>query len=809
MAYDNPMAILIRAEDRVEVPDRLPVVALRDLVFFPYIVLPILIGRRRSVAALDEAKESGGLVLLVAQRDAGIDDPGSNDLFRVGTIARVVQVSKLPDGTSRVVLEGLGRGRVRRLTTTTEALRATIEPLVAAEAESEGEVSGALASVARSVVSLYAEYARLHERIPDELSGMLSADGDRQRFAHLVSGHLILPSLEKQEVLEADDLLAQLEILRELLVRELEILRIERKLDRQIQLQLGGRDSPLDRSGGVRAVHRERPASEPDEWMEIEESIRQADLPPHARTRAEKELGRLRKLNPVAPEAAVIRTHLDWIVALPWSARSDDNLDVQHAADVLEAEHFGLDEVKERVLDHVAVLSLVQEMRGPILCLVGPPGVGKTSLGRSIADALGREFVRVSLGGVRDEAEIRGHRRTYVGALPGRIIHGMRRSGTKNPVFLLDEVDKLARDFHGDPGAALLEVLDPEQNRTFTDHYLELEYDLSDVLFIATANTLQGVPEPLRDRMEVIRLPGYLDTEKREIARRFLWPRQAARHGLTRVQVTLAPGAIHQIIERYTREAGVRELERRLSRIARKLARSVADGVPIAERIEPAALRQLLGPPPYQPPDRDEDGDRVGIANGLAWTASGGEVLDVEVAIVPGSGNLELTGTLGDVMKESAQAAVTYARSRSELFGLEPNFHEQIDVHIHIPEGATPKDGPSAGITIAVALISALTDTPTRADVAMTGEITLRGRVLGVGGIKEKAVAALRSGMRRVVLPSANASDLELLPEEVLDEVAFDLVRTMDEVMKAVLTGPPGRAAQPTEQELGIPIPHG
>ncbi|MDA0329090.1 MAG: endopeptidase La [Gemmatimonadetes bacterium] len=813
------MATLTRAEDQVEVPDRLPVVALRDLVFFPYVVLPILIGRRRSVAALEAAQEEDGLVLLVAQKDPGIDDPGTADLFRIGTIARVVQVSRLPDGTSRVVLEGLGRGKIRRLTTTTEALRASVDLLVGRESdppldregarppEIEGEA--ALASLCDAVSRLYAEYTRAHDRIPEELSGMLSAAGDRLRFAHLVAGHMILPSLEKQEILEAQDTAAQLEILKEVLIRELEILRIEKKLDRQIQLQLGGKDTPFDLSPGLKVVHRESGRDEPEEWDEIAEQIRGANLPPTARVRAEKEFNRLRKLNPVAPEAAVIRTHLDWIVSLPWSRRSEDNLDVRHASEVLEAEHFGLSEVKERVLDHVAVLSLVREIRGPILCLVGPPGVGKTSLGRSIAGALGREFVRVSLGGIRDEAEIRGHRRTYVGALPGRVIQGMRRSGTRNPVFLLDEVDKLARDFHGDPGAALLEVLDPEQNKSFTDHYLELEYDLSDVLFVATANTLQDVPDPLRDRMEVIRLPGYLDTEKREIATRFLWPRQISQHGLPEDRISLSAAALHEIIERYTREAGVRELERRLSRIARKLARAFADGQDIGPRIERDDLKELLGPPPYQPTDRDEDGDRVGIANGLAWTAAGGQVMDVEVAIVPGSGTLRLTGTLGDVMKESAQAAVTYARSRSKPLGLDPQFHEKIDVHIHIPEGATPKDGPSAGITIAVALISALTDTPTRADVAMTGEITLRGRVIGVGGVKEKAVAALRSGMKRVVLPWANAGDLETLPQEVLDHVAFDLVKTMDEVLDAVLTRSPVIVRPVAESDLGVPLSHG
>ena len=803
------MPTLLRAEDHIEVPDRLPVIALRDIVFFPYMVLPLLIGRPRSVAALAGAQERDGLVLLLAQKDPAVDDPGAGELFRVGTIARVVQVSTLPDGTARVVLEGLGRGRVRRLTTTTEALRASIDLLTGRETDADDPATPELIERAREVVRLYAEYARLHERIPDELPGVLSADGDRVRLAHLVSGHLLISTTEKQELLEVVGAASHFALLEELLVRELEILRIEAKLERQIQLQLG-EEPPPDFGSGLRAIHRE-PAREQDDWVELETSLRRASLPSEARDRADRELARLKKLNPVAPEAAVIRTYLDWIAVLPWSGRSEDNLDVRHAGAVLEDAHHGLQEVKDRILDHVAVLSLVNEMKGPILCLVGPPGVGKTSLGRSIADALGREFVRVSLGGVRDEAEIRGHRRTYVGALPGRVIQGMRRSGTTNPVFLLDEIDKLARDFHGDPGAALLEVLDPEQNRTFTDHYLELEYDLSHVLFVATANTLQGVPEPLRDRMEVIRLPGYLDTEKREIATRFLWPRQAERHGLSPEAARMSTEAVNVVIARYTREAGVRELDRRLSRIARKVARSVAEGVGRTRVIEQADLRELLGPPPYAPPDRDQETERVGIANGLAWTAAGGEVLDVEVAILPGSGSLRLTGTLGDVMKESAQAAVTYARSRSEPLGLAPQFHEKIDVHIHIPEGATPKDGPSAGITIAVALISALTDIPTRADVAMTGEITLRGRVLGVGGVKEKAVAALRAGIRTVVLPAANASDLELLPPEVREQVTFAIVRSMDEVLEAALPRSPLRRARgpvPSE-EIGLPLSHG
>ncbi len=780
------MPRLVRVEEEIEVPKRLPVIALRDLVFFPYVVLPLLIGRRRSVAALEEARAREEPVLLLTQREPAVDDPAAADLYRVGTVARVIQVSQLPDGTKRVVLEGLGRARVRRLSSTATHLRAGIEPLVEAEAEGTAARNDAVETLTRQVVTLYGEYARRHERIPEELSGILSAEGDRVRFAHLVAGHLLVPAAEKQEILERTELADALDGLRELLTRELEVMRIEEKLDRQIQLRLG--EEAARPGSGLRALRREaRSTDDDEEWRELERAIQERDLPDAVRERAYKEVGRLRKLSPVAPEAAVIRTYLDWILALPWTTRSEDHLSLARVAEVLESEHFGLHEVKERILDHVAVLSLVGEMRGPILCLVGPPGVGKTSLGRSIAGALGRAFVRVSLGGVRDEAEIRGHRRTYVGALPGRILQGMRRAGTRNPVFVLDEIDKLARDFHGDPGAALLEVLDPEQNRAFTDHYLELDFDLSETLFIATANTLADIPGPLRDRMEVIRLPGYLDTEKREIARRFIWPRTLAAHGVDPRRVQIGDDALHAVIERYTREAGVRELDRRLGRIARKLARALADGAPVSASVTEADLRRLLGPPPYPPPDRDRAAERVGIANGLAWTAAGGAVLDVEVAVVPGSGELRLTGTLGEVMKESAQAAVTFARSRAAPLGLEPGFHETVDVHIHIPEGATPKDGPSAGITIASALISALLEIPTRPDVAMTGEITLRGRVLGVGGVKEKAVAALRAGIRRVVLPAANAHDLELLPPEVRDGVQFVLVRTMDEVLDAVL----------------------
>ncbi|MBT8403291.1 MAG: endopeptidase La [Gemmatimonadetes bacterium] len=785
------MATVRRSDEVLELPDDVPVVALRDLVFFPYMVLPLLIGRPASLAALEAAStHPDGLLVLVAQRDPSCEAPLQDDLFPIGTAARAVQVTELPDGTRRVVLEGLARVRLDSVESGAHGLRGRIRPFVERECEPGAAISAETEALTRSVTRQFSDYARLHERVSDEVSPSLSETRDRVRLAHLLSGHLLLTPPEKQRLLECATLEEHFEVLQEFLVRELEILRIEEKLEEQIRSQMDSDRRQFYLNEQLKAIHRELGTEAGEEWIELERAVQAGELPGPARERAERELKRLRKLNPVAPEAAVIRTYLDWLLALPWRARATATPDVAAAADILDEAHHGLGEVKDRILDHIAVLSVVGELQGPILCLVGPPGVGKTSLGRSIAGALGREFVRVSLGGVRDEAEIRGHRRTYVGALPGRVLQGMRRSGTTNPVFLLDEVDKLARDFHGDPGAALLEVLDPEQNRTFTDHYLELEYDLSGVLFVATANTLAGIPEPLRDRMEVIRLPGYLDTEKRVIARRFLWPRQRDRHGLDGGTV-LSDDTIDAVVSLYTREAGVRELNRRVSRIARKLARTRAEGGGAPDSVEPDVLEALLGPPPYLPPELADDRDRIGLANGLAWTAAGGEVLDVEVAVVPGSGEVRLTGTLGDVMKESAMAALTYARSRARRLGLDPNFHTDVDVHVHIPEGATPKDGPSAGITMAVALVSALTGIPSAARVALTGEITLRGRVLAVGGIKEKAVAALRHGVRTVVLPRANEPELALLPDEVREGVRFVPVTTMDEVLEAALVGRP------------------
>ena len=800
------MATLHRVDGSFEIPAELPVIALRDIVFFPYMVLPLLIGRRPSVAALNEATAGDRLALLAAQKDPGVDEPGEEDLYRVGTVVRVVQVTQLKGGTARVVLEGLGRAHIERFVPGEGPLTAEVDLVTPREHDPAGGPDSALDALARGVEELFREYVQLSEKIPDELIATAAEASDRVRLAHLIAGHLLVASSEKQEILEAGEIAARYEMLLALLIREVDVLRIQNKLDEQIRLEMetGRSARPLEEQ--LESLSPETGPLDP-EWAELEVTIEEATLPGEVRNRVEKEFARLRKLNPVAPESSVIRTYLDWILALPWASETTDSLDADRAAEVLDAEHYGLDEVKERILDHIAVLSLVGKLQGPILCLVGPPGVGKTSLGRSIAGCLRREFVRVSLGGVGDEAEIRGHRRTYVGALPGRVIQGMRRGGSRNPVFLLDEIDKLARDFHGDPGAALLEVLDPEQNRTFTDHYLELEFDLSDVLFIATANTLGEIPEPLRDRMEVIRLPGYLDTEKLAIARLFLWPKQVARHGLEPFDPGISDGAIRRVIAEYTREAGVRELERRLSRVARKLARQVAgDRNADPGRVGAADLPELLGPPVHLPQRREGERDRAGIACGLAWTAVGGEVLEVEVAVVPGSGKIQLTGTLGNVMKESAFAAVTYARSRAGWLGLSEQFHREVDIHIHIPEGATPKDGPSAGITIAVALISALTDTPTRADLAMTGEITLRGRVLVVGGVKEKAVAALRSGIKRVLLPSMNAMDIERLPDEVRAGVEMVPVETMDQVLREALVR---RASKGRASDVLSPGTHG
>ena len=651
--------------------------------------------------------------------------------------------------------------------------------------------------LARRVLALFEEYVALHRRIPNEVVALVQGADSVARQAYGIAAHLAVRVEARQSLLEAPGVPQLLESLSQVLGAEIELLRLERKLDEEVRGSLFQNQREFYLQEQLKAIHRELGQDETDDVGELERQIEARKLPDVVKTRALREVRKLRRMSPLSPESTVARNFVDWILALPWTERTDDVLDVPHARRILDEDHYGLEEVKDRILDYIGVLSLVERMEGPILCLVGPPGVGKTSLGRSIARALGRKFVRMSLGGVRDEAEIRGHRRTYIGSMPGRVIQAMRRAEVVNPVILLDEIDKLGQDYRGDPSAALLEVLDPEQNRAFNDHYLEVDYDLSQVLFLTTANYLPQVPEPLRDRMEIIRLSGYVDQEKFAIARQFLVPKQLKLNGLDADRVEWDADVVPAIVHQYTREAGVRELERRLSRIARKLARRRAEArdlrapaegepPPAKSRVRAADLKELLGVPPYDPSLLNLD-HKVGVATGLAYTSVGGEVLEIEVAAIGGRGKVQLTGTLGDVMKESASAALSYARARATTLGIDRDFHRSRDLHVHIPSGGTPKDGPSAGIAIATAIISALTGIPVRGDVAMTGEITLRGRVLPIGGLKEKAVAAHRNSVRHVLIPYQNSRDVEELPEDVRSGITFHPVKTMDEVLALAL----------------------
>ena len=772
--------------------ERLPVLPLRDLVLFPYVVIPLLVGRSASLAAVEAAVNADKHIFLVAQKNGEIQEPGADDLYRVGVIARVLQVARVPNGTTKVLVEGIARARVKRFGRPGKRLQATVEtfPVTQGETASDGQASR------RRALTLFEEYVALHRRIPGEVVAMVQAADSEQRQAFGIAAHISLKHEVRQQILETESLPDIFGRLGDILSSETELLNLERKIDDDVRGAMVQNQREFYLQEQLRAIHRELGEDESDDFSDLEAQMREKALPEAVQTRATRELRKLRRMSPMSPEYTVARNFVDWIVSLPWNERTDDVLDVAHARQTLDADHYGLDEVKDRIIDFIAVLSLVGRIEGPILCLVGPPGVGKTSLGKSIARALGRKFVRMSLGGIRDEAEIRGHRRTYIGSMPGRIIQAMRRAEVVNPVILLDEIDKLGADFRGDPAAALLEVLDPEQNRAFNDHYLEVDYDLSQVLFVTTANSLQGIPDPLRDRMEIIRLAGYLDHEKLAIARQFLVPRQLQTNGLDPAEVTWDADVLPEIMRNYTREAGVRELERRIGRVARKLARRIAENPgTIPDRVvRTADIKALLGTPPHDADDVSLE-DKIGVAAGLAYTTSGGELLEVEVSAVPGRGKLQLTGTLGDVMKESASAALSYTRSRVEALAIKPDFYKTRDIHVHLPAGATPKDGPSAGIAIATAVISALAQIPVRGDVAMTGEITLRGRVLPIGGLKEKAVAAHRNKVREVIIPHGNLRDLDELPEEVTRTVRFHPVKTMDEVLAIALRGGAGVAA--------------
>ena len=778
---------------------RLPVLPLRDVVVFPHVVLPLLVGRPASLSAIESAERADNVVLLVAQKHGEVQEPAAADLHRMGVVARVMHTTRLPNGTTKVLVEGVMRARVIRFTPTGAHLRAVVDlvPLVSDQPEEPSGAGDDPRAHLRRALRLFEEYVGLQRRVPAEVTGLIQGLESEERQAFAMAAHLGVKLEVKQRLLGAPTLAALAAGIAEVITGELELLRLERKIEEDVKGSLFQNQREFYLQEQLKAIHRELGQEDEDDAGELETQLARKGLPEAARTRATRELNKLRRMSPLSPESTVARGFLDWVLALPWSERSDDVLDVAHARAVLDEDHYGLEEVKDRILDYIAVLSLVGKLEGPILCLVGPPGVGKTSLGRSIARALGRKFVRMSLGGVRDEAEIRGHRRTYIGSMPGRVIQAMRRAGVVNPVLLLDEVDKLGSDYRGDPAAALLEVLDPEQNRAFNDHYLEVDYDLSQVLFVTTANSLSGIPEPLRDRMEIIRLTGYLDPEKLTIARQFLVPRQLRANGLEPEQVTWETDALPAIIRGYTREAGVRELERRIGRIARKLARRRAEhpGAEVELVVRAEGLRELLGTPPFDPDENTLD-DKVGVATGLAYTTVGGEILEIEVSAIPGRGKLQLTGTLGDVMKESATAALSYVRSRAGALRLDRDFHRGRDLHVHIPAGATPKDGPSAGIAIATALVSAITGIPVRGDVAMTGEITLRGRVLPIGGLKEKAVAARRHGIAHVVIPHGNVRDLDDLPAEVREEIRFHPVRTMDDVLSIALRATPAHDAE-------------
>jgi ATP-dependent Lon protease len=793
--------LLTRDTETYNIPDRLPVVPLRDVVVFPYALMPLLIGRPASLSAVDAAAATPERwMVLVTQRNADVSEPTAPDLYRVGVIVRLQQVSRTPSGGARVLVEAVGRVRITRFVSGAGHLRANI---VAAPF-----LIGALATEdrarARQTLARFEEYVGLQRRIPAEVASLAQASATEERMACAIAAHLTVRHEVRQRLLESPTLPDLLQSLEELITSETELLRLERKIDEDVRGSLYRNQREFYLQEQLKAIHRELGQEDHDDLDGLAEQIAAKGFPEAARVRAERELRKLRRTPPMSPESTVGRNYVDWMLSLPWTERTNDVLDVDHARRVLDEDHFGLDEIKDRILDHIAVLALVGKLEGSILCLVGPPGTGKTSLGRSIARALGRRFARMSLGGVRDEAEIRGHRRTYIGSMPGRIIQAMRRAEVVNPVLLLDELDKLGTDYRGDPSSALLEVLDPEQNKAFSDHYLEVDYDLSNVFFITTANSLASIPDPLRDRMEILRLPGYLDHEKHAIARQYLVPRQLERAGVPPASVELDADVVPAIVRQYTREAGVRELERRIARLARKVARrrvATADA-PATTQLGVGDLRGMLGVAPY---DADENSleDRVGVASGLAYTPVGGEILEIEVSAVPGRGRLHLTGTLGDVMKESASAALSYVRGRARTLGLDPEFLRTRDLHLHIPAGATPKDGPSAGIAIATAVISALTGSAVRGDTAMTGEITLRGRVLGIGGLREKSVAAHRGRIKHVVIPKANMRDIEELPIDVREGLQFHAVATMDEVLALAFRARP----RPPETIADVPQP--
>ncbi|HOM70624.1 MAG TPA: endopeptidase La [Armatimonadota bacterium] len=761
-----------------------PVLPVRDQVYFPNMLFPLLVGREKSIRSLDEAISKNRKLVLVAQKEIGIEDPEPSDLYEVGVLVEVMQVLRVPDGAVRLMLEGLERVRIVKYVQEDPFLKARVRVV------SEKPTAGIeIEALRRSIIDQFEQVVQNGRQIPPEAMITVISMTDPARLADTIAYHLGIPVASKQEILEVSSVRERLDKLNLILAREVEILEIHRNIRSRVEKEMGETQKEFILREQLKAIQQEL-GDRDERGSEIEEyktKIEEARMPVEVAERALKEVDRLEKMPYAAPDGVVVRTYLDWLISLPWDKSTVESLEIEAAQNTLDEDHYGLFKVKERILEFLAVRKLAGTMRGPILCFVGPPGVGKTSIGKSIARALGRKFIRVSLGGIRDEAEIRGHRRTYIGSLPGRIIQGIKQAGFRNPVFMLDEIDKIGADFRGDPSAALLEALDPEQNNAFSDHYLEVPFDLSDVMFITTANVLDTIPPPLRDRMEVIHFPGYIEDEKLEIAKRFLVPKQTRENGLSQDNLVITEAALRRLIREYTREAGVRNLEREIATICRKVAKRVAEGSVESMTVDDEDVKTFLGTRKYHY-GMAEEKDEVAAATGLVYTEFGGDIIQIEVGILKATeGKLLLTGQLGDVMKESAQAALTYVRSKARALDIDEEFSHRTDIHIHVPAGAVPKDGPSAGITIATALASALTRRKVRKDVAMTGEITLRGRVLPIGGVKEKVLAAHRAGIKTVIMPKENEKDLEEIPENVLADLTIKLVEHADEVLAIAL----------------------
>ncbi len=790
-----------KPEKLAEWKEELPLIPLRNMVVFPQMIVPLFIGRNKSVKALEDTLKKEKMIVFSSQKSEEVEEPTTKDLCTIGTLAEIVQLLSLPDGTTKILVEGVSRVKIEKYTQESPYFKVLVSRIV----EPEGLTVEAEALV-RNVIKLFEKYVKLNKRIPPEtLMSIINVD-QPGRLADLITSYLNLKVEEKQAILEAVVVEKRLKQLTEVLDKEIEILEVEKKLQGKVRRQIEKVQKEYYLKEKLRAIQEELGEEVSDEEtgpevMEYRKKIAAAKLPQEVREKAEKEIERLSKMPSMVAEATVIRTYLDWLIELPWKKKTKSKLDISQVEKILNEDHYGLKKVKERILEYFAVLQLTGKIGGSILCLVGPPGVGKTSVAESIARAMGRKFIRVSLGGMRDEAEIRGHRRTYVGALPGRIIQSIHKVGISNPVFLLDEVDKLGADFRGDPASALLEVLDPAQNKNFSDHYLEVAFDLSDVFFITTANTMEPIPRPLRDRMEIIEMSGYTEEEKLNIAKGYLLKRELEKHGLTKDQVLLEDQTILDIIRFYSCEAGVRELERTIAAVLRKLATQI---VKTKEKkaftVKPEQLNEFLGAPKYRY-GLAETEDQIGIATGLVWTEVGGDTTTIEVTIMKGRGNLTLTGQLGDVMQESAKAAMSYVRSRADDLGIDESFYRKFDIHIHVPEGAVPKDGPSAGVTIATALTSALCGIPARRDIAMTGEITLRGKVLAIGGLKEKLLAAKRAGINTVILPEENKNDLDEIRKELPADMNFVLAKEADEVLKNALTKNPFSAPKQIKKE--------